>query len=150
MKKWSEWSRIEDWALLIVLIVIGWQALSFVLRAIIGDWFRQHEDFCFYVWIVLPICAFRLQDARVRTSLRLSAGHVRVLRDIMLTIAIVMSAGFLFHNNPQREHAAHWYESLGLWGLGWLYLIAWVAVPAITWILANKALAAAREEAANR
>jgi len=149
-KKWSEWGRIEDWALLIVLTVIAWQALGFLLRAILGDWFRQHEDFCFYVWIVLPFCAFRLQDAQVRSRLRLSARNVRVLRDGMLAIAITLSMGFLFHNNPQREHAANWFESLRSWGLGWLYLITWIAVPAVTWMFANKALAQARAECAKR
>lgn len=140
------WRKFEDVVLIGVLLVLGWQALGFVLRAVLGHWFRANEDFCVNVWLVLPFLAFRLKDSSWRAKLKLSVPKMKVVRDALLVVSATISVGFLIHHDA--AHPSNWLESLETWGLNWIYLAAWFFVPWLTWFGGNQALIQSRIEAA--
>ncbi|WP_017462018.1 hypothetical protein [Dyella ginsengisoli] len=140
-----KWGKIQDVALIGLLLILGWQALGMVARAIFGEWFRAHEDFCTNVWLVLPFLAYRLKDATWRANLRITAINMELVRNALLAVSVAISIGFFFHQDA--GHPANWLESIERWGLTWIYIAMWIAVPWITWFAANHALLQARIEA---
>ena len=140
-----KWGKLQDVTLIGVLLILGWQALGMVARAIFGEWFRAHEDFCTNVWLALPFLAYRLKDATWRANLQITALKMEKVRNALLAVSAAISIGFFFHQDA--GHPANWLESIERWGLNWIYMLAWIVVPWITWFGANRALLQARNEA---
>jgi len=143
-----KWEKIEDLVLIAAMLVLGWQALGLVIRAILGHWFRTNEDFCTNVWLLLPFLAFRLKKVSWREKLQLTAVKMQIVRNALLVVSATISVGFFFQ--PDTAHSANWLESFERWGLNWIYMASWFFVPWLTWLGANQALIQARTEEAER
>lgn len=162
---------LSDWVVVAALVAIGWSALAFVTRGLIGYWFWKHLDFFVLIWVVLPVVAFKLREKHVRSHFSIFV--LRVTRNALLTSAIVISVGCFFHYDGIRDaighryidgyytttyddvtdsgqqttgtepHTAHWYSRIGLWLFEWGFLATCFLIPVLTWGGSNKALSEA-------